>query len=228
MLQLLVDAATISIFNSRYPSLLVACKKIRLVRNFVNWKTHSTYKFTLAMLILATTWCIFPYKYLVVPATKVCVFLVFGPHLKILDMMWIQKYYRTKEQLFADGLPTSVEEMKEDISSRPNILDSLLKSTWIREMGKSGRIVSEESMKLREFRKERYGKFSENVHYNPSVFPSTPLPSSFAQPYSEYTDLPQESLTWSYIAGQKLEGNMIYTKAQSAPSYLKDPDKKEN
>lgn len=197
------------------------------MRNFVNWKTHSSYKVTLIMLVLATTWCLFPYKYLVVPGIKVCVLLVLGPHLKILDVLWIQQFYRTKKQLFADGLPTSEEEMKEEISSRPNILDSLLTSSWIREMGKSGRIVSEDNMKLREFRKEQYGKFSENVHYNASVFPSTPLPSSFAQPYTEYKDLSQQSSTWSQIAGQKLEGNMIYSTVQSAPTYSNDIGKKE-
>eukprot|EP00980_Cylindrotheca_fusiformis_P026158 scaffold15472_cov117-Cylindrotheca_fusiformis.AAC.22 len=204
----------------------VLCKKVRLVRNFVNWRAQSTYKFTVVILVLATSWWIFPYKHLIVPGFKVCIFIVLGPHLKILDILWVQKYYRTKEQLFADGLPACEEEMKQDISNRANILDFLLSSSWIRELGKSGRIVSEENLKLSHFRKGKYGKFSEHVHYNASVFPSIPLPSSIAEPYAKYRDLPQQSQTWSRIAGQKLEGNMVYTTAQSSPS--DGPIKKEN
>lgn len=154
--------------------------------------------------------------------------------MKILDVLVIQKYYRTKEQILKDGLPTSEEEMKDNIASRPNFMESLLNSSWLRELGKSGRIVSEDAMKLRDFRKMKYGQFSELTPANPSIHPSIPLPTSFAQPYihqsssgdGEYADLPEESLKWSYLAGQKLQGNMIYFETQSTMSFLTSAEKK--
>lgn len=104
--------------------------------------------------------------------------------------------------------------MKDEISSRPNILDFLLTSTWISDMGKSGRIVSEDALKLRDFRMRRYGNYAESVHNNASATKFVPLPESFAQPYGdgegEYKDLPPESLSWSSIDGQKLEGSMVF------------------
>jgi len=107
--------------------------------------------------------------------------------------------------------------MKDEVNGRPNILDFLLTSTWIRDMGKSGRIVSEDALKLRDFRMKRYGNYSESVHNNASPTKFIPLPESFAQPYGdgegEYEDLPPESLVWTSIAGQKLEGSMVFKSA---------------
>lgn len=113
-----------------------------------------------------------------------------------------------------DELPTSAEGMKEEIANRPNLFDFLLTSTLIRDMGKSGRIVSEEFLKLRDFRMRRYGDFAESVQNSASATKFIPLPESFAQPYGdddgEYKDLPAKSLVWSSIAGQKLEGSMVF------------------
>ncbi|CAJ1945511.1 unnamed protein product [Cylindrotheca closterium] len=196
----------------------VICKQVRLLINFVNWKTHSTYKVTTFLFLTATTWCIFPYKDALLFGAKILVLLPLGPHLAIIDWLWIQNYYRTSDQLFdhfdRDELPTSEEQMREEIASRPNICDFLLTSTLIRDLGKSGRIVSEHSLKLRDFRKRRYGNFTESVQNSASAAKFIPLPESFAQPYGdgdgEYKDLPAESLVWSTIAGQKLEGSMVF------------------
>jgi hypothetical protein len=117
----------------------------------------------MALLLVGTFWLLFPNKGLFFAAFKVFVWLMFGPHLMLLDVFLIRKYYRTKEQLFKDGLPTSTEAMKEEIAQRPNIMEPLLTSSWLRQMVKSGRVVAEHSIKLRDFRKEKYGKFSERM-----------------------------------------------------------------
>jgi hypothetical protein len=145
-----------------------------------------------------------------------------GPWVKLLDVFWINQYYRTKEELLRDGLPEGpedVEEMQKQIAERPNILDSILKSAWVQSMAVSGRIVSEDNIKLRDFREEQYGRWSERVPaVDASRFPSVPLSNSFAQPYTafggegnegDYQDLPMESQKWTYVPGQKLEGRMI-------------------
>jgi len=197
----------------------------------MNWKTHSTYKFTLFLLLTATSWCIFPYKYLLPSVLKFWILLLLGPHVKLLDTIYIQRYYRTSQQLqeqfTCGGLPTSSDGMEAEIANRPNILDFLLTSSWIRDLGKSGRIVSEDALKLRDFRIQRYGNFAESVpNTTSSIHPNIPLPTSFAQPYGdgvgEYKDLPAEKIVWSSIAGQKLEGSMVFTSAALGPVDKRD------
>ena len=120
-------------------------KYIRVLRQFVNWQVHTTYRFTLNLVVIGTFWLFFPYKPLAYWGVRGFFWLCFGPWIKLLDVFFIQKYYRTSEQLLKDGIPETVEEMKEDIASRPNILTPILKSGWVRQMGKSGRIVVEVS-----------------------------------------------------------------------------------
>lgn len=179
---------------------------------------------TVFLFLTATSWCIFPHKDALLFGAKIFILLPLGPHLAILDWLWIQNYYRTSDQLLdhcnRDELPTSPEQMKEEIASRPNMFDFLLTSTLIRDMGKSGRIVSENSLKLRDFRMRQYGNFTESVQNYASPTKFIPLPESFAQPYGdgerEYKDLPAEKMVWSTIAGQKLEGSMVYHSASTS------------
>jgi hypothetical protein len=128
-----------------FPLFAVLCQYIRVLRNFVNWKMHTTYKFTMDLLVFATFWCFFPFKHWALWAIRILVWTCFGPWVKLIDVFYLRKYYRTKEDLLRDGIPETTEEMKEDIASRPNILDPILKSSWVRKMGKSGRIVVEVS-----------------------------------------------------------------------------------
>lgn len=202
------------------------CKYSRLFRNFVNWRAGSTYKFTIDLLLIATTWTLFPYKQAIISTfLRSVVWIFLGPQNKIIDKIWVQPYYRTKEQLLADGIPESVEEMKAEIASRPNILDSILASAWVHEMGKSGRIVVEDNLKLQAAREAHYGPYSEAVPaVDVSRFASVPTSSSFAQPYTSlnnggderfkraegcYEDVPSEKKIWSKVPGQKLQGNII-------------------
>jgi len=150
--------------------------------------------------------------------------MLFGPQNKLIDSAWILPYYRTREQLLADGIPDTVEEMREDIMSRPNIFHPILVSKWVHEMGKSGRIVVEDNLKLQAAREARFGKYSESVPaVDSSRFASVPQSSSFAQPYvspeqetgdpkveGSYQDLPPEKKKWYTVPGQKLSGNIIH------------------
>jgi hypothetical protein len=201
----------------------VLCRNIRVLRNFVNWNSNSTFKVASNSLLIATFWWFFPFKKWVFWILRIVTWTCLGPWVKLLDVFWINQYYRTKEELLRDGLPegpNDVEEMQKQIAQRPNILDPMLKSEWVQSMAVSGRIVSEDNIKLRDFREERYGKWSERVPaVDASRFPSVPLSNSFAQPYTagggedvqggDYQDLPMESQKWNYVPGQKLEGRMI-------------------
>ena len=139
---------------------------------------------------------------------RIFAFASFGPHWTIIDRYFIQEYYRTEEQLLeARSKLSSTDEMVREISQRKNILDWLTNVQWVNDAMNSGRINQEDNMKLRDFRREKYGFFSENIHYRASVHPSIPLPSSFAQPYG--TENESTKKTWSYIPGQKLQGSLI-------------------
>lgn len=209
----------------------VLCKYFRLIRNFVNWRSGSAYKFTVDMIMFATIWAMFPYKQLVVKMTlRILLFVILGPQNRVFDQLWIRPYYRTREDLIRDGIPTTTEEMKADILSRPNILDPILSSKWVYEMGKTGRIVVEDNVKLQAAREVRFGRYSESVPtVDSSRFASVPTPSSFAQPYASpsnlhgpvkgtvgsFVDIDPESKIWSKVPGQKLQGGMIPRPAAS-------------
>ena len=151
---------------------------------------------------------------------RIVTWMFFGPWVKLLDICWIHKYYRTKEELFRDGIPDDIEDMQQDIANRPNIFYPILESTWVEAMALSGRVVAEDTIKLRDFREERYGAWSEAVPFIDTCrFPSVPqASSSYAQPLApcqekaqpgDWIDLPQDQQRWEYVAGQKLEGPMI-------------------
>mmetsp|Transcript_2597 Transcript_2597/g.4194 ORF Transcript_2597/g.4194 Transcript_2597/m.4194 type:complete len:134 (-) Transcript_2597:15-416(-) len=128
--------------------------------------------------------------------------------MKLLDVLFIRKYYRTREDLLRDGVPSTTEEMKQDIASRPNILEPLLQSDFVERMANLGRVVVENNVKLRDFREEVFGKYTENIPYvDTSRYPSVPLPTSSAHPADESSF--DNGAKWTYISGQKVFGNMI-------------------
>ena len=92
---------------------------------------------------------------------RIFAFASFGPHWTIIDRYFIQEYYRTEEQLMeARSKLSSTDEMVREISQRKNILDWLTNVQWVNDAINSGRINQEDNMKLRDFRREKYGFFS--------------------------------------------------------------------
>jgi hypothetical protein len=189
---------------------------------------------TLSLLLWATAWAVFPFKNEAFLVFRLWAYLWLGPWIKLIDVFWIHKYYRTTEDLLRDGLPETKEEAQKIILSRPNILTSLLDTKWVEAMVHSGRIVQEETIKLRDLRERRYGKWNELVpSVDTSRFPSIPFEeTSFAQPYptsvasaeeGDYIDSPPEVLKWTYIPGQNLEGDMIIPRPKIQATRLSVP-----
>ncbi len=133
--------------------------------------------------------------------------------MKLLDVVWAHKHYRTYEELLANPV----------LLDPPNF-DFVLESDTVRNIGRVGRLYAEEAVKLRDMREHLYGHYSKRVpSYDQSRYPSTPLPHSTAQPYrstddvagdaaelnSSYVDLPASEQVWQYVPDQKLEGIMI-------------------
>lgn len=178
-------------------------------------------------LAAAIFWSLFPYKVESLWLIRIFVWTLTGPWVKVLDELWIRRYYRTREDLLRDGIPETTDGMKNDIANRPNILGPLLKSALLETMASTGRVVVEDNVKLRDFREQLFGKYTERVpHVDTSRFPSVPLSTSFAQPYyasdekgvaepGDYVDLPEKSQRWTCVPGQELEGTMIPTSRYS-------------
>ncbi|KAL3910394.1 MAG: hypothetical protein SGILL_007707, partial [Bacillariaceae sp.] len=186
-------------------------KYIRALKSFATWQSNSTYRFTVKCLAIATVWALFPFKAQSFWLVRALVWTFFGPWVKLLDLLYIRKFYRTREALIREGVPQTTEEMKEDIASRPNILEPLLKSTALEKMSNLGRVVVEDNVKLRDYREEYFGSFSEHIPlFDTSRYPSVPLPSSSAVPSDHVFDPDkEESVKWDYVAGQKIAGSMI-------------------
>ena len=190
------------------------------MKNFVNWNAPITYRFTMKCLVYSILWAVFPYKAYLVWVFRILVWSVLGPWNHLWDRLFIRRYYRTRDELFRDGVPESPESMKKEISDRPNILEPLLSSRFVGQLAESGRVVVEKNIKLRDFREVMFGDFSESIPPVDNLrYPSTPLPSSFAEPYYDSSDglengvgdeeRDNQSLVWTYVPGQKLSGNMI-------------------
>ena len=69
--------------------------------------------------------------------SRLFMWTVLGPWMKLVDMYYVHPYYRTKEELLMD--PTV----------KDTHLESVLTSNLLREMGKSARLASEEALKVR-------------------------------------------------------------------------------
>jgi hypothetical protein len=190
-------------------------KYIRVLKNFATWQSNSTYRFTTQCMLFATVWLCFPYKSQCFWLVRVAAWLVLGPWMKLLDVWWIRRYYRTRDELLRDGVPETTDAMKEDIASRPNILEPLLQAKWLETMANRGRVVIEDNVKLRDFRKEVFGKYSENIPlFDFSRYPSIPLPTSYARPSviaskDQGTAVSEEATCWTSVCGQRLYGTMI-------------------
>lgn len=69
--------------------------------------------------------------------SRLFVWTLLGPWMKLVDMYYVHPYYRTKEELLAD--PTV----------KDTHLESVLTSNLLKELGKSARLASEEALKVR-------------------------------------------------------------------------------
>jgi hypothetical protein len=190
-------------------------KYIRAIKNFAAWQSNSTYRFTAQCMLFATVWLCFPYKTQCFWLIRIAAWLVLGPWMKFMDVWWIRKYFRTRDDLLRDGVPETTNKMKEDIARRPNILEPLLQANWLEIMANRGRVVIEDNVKLRDFREEFFGKYSEKIPlFDFSRYPSIPLPSSYARPSpiaskDQVKAVREESTCWTSVCGQQLDGCMI-------------------
>ena len=122
--------------------------------------------------------------------------------MKVLDVMYVHKWYKTREELLEEIQQTGKVAIK-----LPDF-DAMLNSEKLHKAGRNGRIVAEDAIKLRAMRETRFGKQGERVpSQDTSRVPSVPLSCSTAQPTKDVNDIIQREVT--HVLGQKLHGNMI-------------------
>jgi hypothetical protein len=86
---------------------------------------------------LGFAWVLFPMHQVLLWVSRLFVWTLLGPWMKLVDMYYVHPYYRTKEEIMVD--PTV----------KDTHLESVLTSNLLKEMGKSARLASEEALKVR-------------------------------------------------------------------------------
>jgi len=121
-------------------------------------------------------------------------------------MIWIQKYFKTYDQLLDDIIN---DRSDEDYYLLP-FFEEIIEHDMFHSMRSSGRIVSEDATKLRDIRDCVQGPLSERVPLvdNSSKF-SYPLPQSSAKPCGTAIEASEDRLDWMFVAGNRFEGNMV-------------------
>lgn len=184
------------------------CTYIRSFRNFVHWRAgSSTQRFAGRCLLLAVAWTVLPVHRVAHWTLRVWIWTLWGPWMKLVDVLWVGHWYRTKEQLLVEI--DAGEGAKDDgvIASKdlPDF-DAWLGSGVLIRMGHRGRLVAEESRKQRAWRRVLLGTYSERVPtVDSSRYPSTPLPSSFSR--AELLEAEKEDIV--FVPGQEMVGTMI-------------------
>lgn len=184
------------------------CTYVRLYRNLINWRGSATQRLTLYSVVLATMWVLMPVDMVAWWMLRVWVWLWLGPWMRLVDVLWVRHWYRTKEQLLAaiDRGETASSSASSPSRDLPD-LDAWLRSEAFLRMGHRGRVVAEEARKRRAMRDMLLGRYSERVPVvDSSRYPSVPLSSqSRAQP--EPVEAAHEE--WHRVPGQELTGSMI-------------------
>jgi hypothetical protein len=121
--------------------------------------------------------------------------------------MWVHSWYETKDEL--------MERIRKGDDSGPTLpdFDSLLESDTLLKLGHSGRVLAEESFKLKDMREELFGYYSETIpKADSSRYPSVPLQVSTAKVTLD--NQVGEDHHWYHVPGQKLQGTMIQRRAR--------------
>jgi hypothetical protein len=183
------------------------CTYIRIIRNLVNWKGYISNKLTMNCVLLATIWVVFPVHTFMLWMLRILAWSFLGPWMKAVDVLYVHKWYKTKEELLSE-----VDGGNDAVTNLPDF-DAIIESEIFLNMGKSGRIVAENNLKLKAMREKLFGKYSERIPASDSSrFPSVPLPESTAEPYQGKSwGAPK---FWYHVPGQRLTGNMILERSK--------------
>jgi hypothetical protein len=191
-----------------YNLLLVMCKQIRYMRNFLTWQSAFTAKATTYALLLAAVWLVLPMNQVLQWYLRFITWLFLGPWMKWLDDRYFGSWYETKENLLQ-----RIDSDQFDGSIGVPNFDPVLSNETFRKITEQGRMQVEDLCKLRDMRTFRFGSYSVKVpNLDNSRTQSIPLPESTA----EITKEDAKSLNvLCHLPGQRLYGDMIHSTGNS-------------
>ena len=181
--------------------LSIACNILRFVKNVVIWEEYYIAALIcIASVVSAIAFAFVPWFFLIQWTSRIVVWLLFGPWMKLVDVFYISKLKPlTKAELNAQEAQTRQER-------KDRTADAALRA----------KITREDTTKLKAMRKHMFGKFIFKVPIlKVDRFRDIPLPSSSATPYIE-SSLPLSELAMkeagknrTRVTGQLLTGRMI-------------------
>ena len=135
---------------------------------------------------------------------RILIWTLLGPFMKLADIMFVHKYYKTNEELFEDIVN---DRQADDYRFLP-LFDSIIQHNAFRTMREASRLRAEEVAKLQAMRENVHGMWSEQVPVgdNSPKF-SFPLAKSSAKPFSSSDIAPP--FNCQFRPGNTLEGNML-------------------
>jgi hypothetical protein len=181
--------------------LAIACRLLRYVRNVVMWEEcYMAFWVTLGCLVLAVVSLFIPWFFLIKWTSRVVIWSVLGPWMKIVDIF----YY------------TPMEHMTEEEHAKRKEAAKMLKEKYLAEAVEKARIDRERAKKLKEMKKFMFGKYIMKVPVlKEDRWQDFPRPESIAVPYNPkplaLAELAMKEAGYHRIRvpGQHLEGDMI-------------------
>jgi C2 domain len=192
--------------------LLYMCQFLRLGRNFMSWQSNYTAVVTSYCIIFASAWCMLSLSTAVQWILRLLFFVVFGPWMKLVDIVYVHRWFATKDELLARIRNGEVLTKECDLPDFDGLLENKTFSTMIH----MGRVKAEELYKLRDMRMLLFGHYSELIPFvENSRFPNIPLPQSTAIHTTELDVTFSDNSRGYHVPGQLLSGSMFHARAES-------------
>lgn len=166
------------------------CNVLRLFKNIMTWdEPYIAFLLTVACMALGLVFLFVPWAFLFRWTSKILAWVVFGPHMKLVDVY----YYSKLESLTKDERDKQLKEVFANELKTAQMYASI------------ARIQRENATKLKVVKQHMYGKFITRVPVlRMERFQDFPLHTSTAKPYE-----PRPMPTPERVSGQHLVGTMI-------------------
>ncbi|KAL3921597.1 MAG: hypothetical protein SGILL_002669 [Bacillariaceae sp.] len=179
----------------------VVCRGIRFVKNVVIWEeAYFSFWISTGSLLLAVVCLFVPWFWLIQWTSRIIVWTLFGPWMKLVDVFYVSKILpETEEQ---QKVREQAEKMKRKLATT--------------EAANKARQTRENTTKMKVMKKYMFGKFAMRIPIlKQDRYADTPLPESSATPYKEkeftLAELAMQEAGYNRtrVPGQTLVGDMI-------------------
>jgi hypothetical protein len=179
----------------------VVCRAVRVVKNIVTWdEAYFSFWIATGSLILAVVCLFVPWFWLIKWTSRVLVWTIFGPWMKLVDIFYVSTLKPETEE--EQKLREQAERIKRKLA--------------MTEAANRARQVRETTTKMKVMKKYMFGKFAMRIPIlKQDRYVDTPLAESSATPYKEkeftLAELAMKEAGYNRtrVPGQTLVGDMI-------------------